>query len=74
MSNSFNKFKKIIEEEIIFLEDEKICEYDPRYEENVNLLPLSKWGRAISEQEAKIDVLKKILIKLKENEGKKSTR
>ena len=74
MSNSFNKFKKIIEEEIIFLEDEKICEYDPRYEKNVNLLPLSKWGRAISEQEAKIDVLKKILIKLKENEGKKSTR
>ena len=61
-------FINSIKEEISFLEKEKICEYDPRYEKNMNLLPLSKWGRAISEQEAKIDILKKILIKLKENE------
>ena len=60
-------FINLIKEEILFLEKEKICEYDPRYEKNMTLLPLSKWGRAISEQEARIDVLKKILIKLEKN-------
>lgn len=57
-------FITLIKEEISFLRNEKICEYDPRYEKNIPLLPLSKWGRAISEQEAKINALKKILIKL----------
>ena len=57
-------FITLIKEEISFLRKEKICEYDPRYEQNIPLLPLSKWGRAISEQEAKINALKKILIKL----------
>lgn len=61
--DGFNKFKEVIKQEITFLENEKICEYDPRYEKNMNLLPLSKWGRAISEQEAKIKTLKKILNK-----------
>ena len=60
-------FINLIQEEILFLEKEKICEYDPRYEKNMALLPLSKWGRAISEQEARIDILKKILIKLEKN-------
>ena len=59
-------FINLIKEEIYFLENEKICEYNPK-ESYMPMLPLSKWGRAISEQEARIDVLKKILIKLEKN-------
>lgn len=59
-------FINLIKEEILFLEKEKICEYNPK-QSNMPLLPLSKWGRAISEQDARIDVLKKILIKLEKN-------
>jgi hypothetical protein len=59
-------FINLIKEEISFLENEKICEYNPK-ESYMPMLPLSKWGRAISEQEARIDVLKKILTKLEKN-------
>jgi hypothetical protein len=59
-------FINLIKEEISFLENEKICEYNSK-ESYMPMLPLSKWGRAISEQEARIDVLKKILTKLEKN-------
>ena len=61
--NCLKQVKDIIIKEIHFLENEKICEYNPK-ESYMPLLPLSKWGRAISEQEAKIKSLKKILILL----------
>jgi len=64
--NCLKQVKDIIIKEIHFLENEKICEYNPK-ESYIPILPLSKWGRAISEQEARIDVLKKILIKLEKN-------
>jgi|TARA_B100000035_G_C21021652_1_gene564319 hypothetical protein len=61
--DTLEKIKGIIAEQITFLENEKICEYDPRTS-FMPLLPLSKWGRSISEQEAKIQSLKEILILL----------
>lgn len=60
-------FINLIKEEILFLEKERICDYDPKYIKVHSILPLSKLGRAISEQKARIDVLKKILIKLEKN-------
>ena len=62
--DAVKKITEMISEEILTLENETVCEYDPR-KSDIPLLPLGKWGRAISDQHVRIEALKKILLTIK---------
>lgn len=62
--DAVKKITEMISEEILTLENETVCEYDTR-KSGIPLLPLGKWGRAISDQHARIEALKKILLTIK---------
>lgn len=64
-SDACKTIKEIIDEQLLVLETEKVCEYDPA-EFNAKPRPLGRWDRLLSDQKIRIDMVKKIKTLLQE--------
>jgi len=56
-----NKIKKMINEYLNELKNEKVCEYDPT-EFNKDPRPLGRWDRLITAQNIRIKTVEKIIL------------
>lgn len=54
------KIKKAVHDYLVDLQTEKVCEYDPA-EFNKKPIPLGRWDRLITEQNIRVDTVKKII-------------